>query len=95
MQFLMHSVIEGLQPISSMIIFRVREPQEIVPFHKRLFTAISDRKKTIAVEALTDLAVAFLPRSIFTVEEFDSGPLDFSHLLRSHYFLFCISQIPR
>lgn len=56
MRFLMHSVIEGLQPISNMIIFRVRERQEIVSFHKRIFTAISDRKKTIAIDALNELA---------------------------------------
>jgi GntR family transcriptional regulator, transcriptional repressor for pyruvate dehydrogenase complex len=56
MKFLMHSVIEGLQPISNLIIFRLRERQEIVAFHKRIYSAIEARRKSQAVEALTELA---------------------------------------
>jgi GntR family transcriptional repressor for pyruvate dehydrogenase complex len=68
MQFLMHSVIEGLQPISNMIIFRVRERQEIVAFHKRIVAAIADRKKTLAVEALTELAAYTRDRLAAAIE---------------------------
>lgn len=55
MKFLMHSVIEALQPISNMIIFRIRERKEIVGFHKRVHDALSKRKQAAAIDALADL----------------------------------------
>ncbi len=68
MKFLMHSVIEGLQPISNMIIFRVRERQQIIAFHKRILLAIEERRKTQAIEALTELVAYTRDRLAAAVE---------------------------
>jgi DNA-binding FadR family transcriptional regulator len=55
MKFLMHSVVEALQPISNMVIFRVRERQSIVAYHKRILAAVEKRDEAAAQEALADL----------------------------------------
>ncbi|RTL52590.1 MAG: FadR family transcriptional regulator [Bradyrhizobiaceae bacterium] len=54
-RLLMYSVIEGLQPISNLIIYRLRERQMIVSFHLQLCEAIQRRKKGMAAEALEKL----------------------------------------
>lgn len=55
LRLLMYSVVEGLQPISNMIIYRVRERQMIVAFHTQLYDAIYRRKKGMGSEALSKL----------------------------------------
>jgi GntR family transcriptional repressor for pyruvate dehydrogenase complex len=55
LKFLMYSVVEGLQPINNMVIFRVRERQAIVEFHKRIHHAIEQRKDKVAIHALAEL----------------------------------------
>ncbi|WP_245328989.1 FadR/GntR family transcriptional regulator [Bradyrhizobium centrolobii] len=55
MKFLMHSVVEALQPISNMVIYRVRERQAIVSYHKRILAAVEERDEEAAVKALADL----------------------------------------
>ncbi len=55
MKFLMHSVVEALQPISNMVIYRVRERQAIVLYHKRIFAAVEARDESSAIKALADL----------------------------------------
>ena len=55
MTFLMHSVVEALQPISNMVIFRVRERQSIVSYHKRILAAVEARDEATGVAALADL----------------------------------------
>ncbi len=55
LSFLMHAVVEALQPVSNMIIFRVRERQAIVAFHERILDALERRDAAAGVEALADL----------------------------------------
>lgn len=55
LQFLMHSVVEALQPVSNMIIFRVRDRQAIVGFHERILSAVESRDADRGAAALTDL----------------------------------------
>jgi hypothetical protein len=44
LQFLMHAVVEAPQPVSNMIIFRVRDRQAIVGFHKRILVSVETRE---------------------------------------------------
>ncbi|CAO3431583.1 FadR/GntR family transcriptional regulator [Azospirillum doebereinerae] len=55
LSFLMHAVVEALQPVSNMIIFRVRERQAIVGFHERILRALESRDAEAGVAALADL----------------------------------------
>lgn len=55
LQFLMHSVVEALQPVSNMIIFRVRDRQAIVGFHERILAAVESRDAERGAAALADL----------------------------------------
>ncbi|MBP2230985.1 DNA-binding FadR family transcriptional regulator [Azospirillum agricola] len=55
LSFLMHAVVEALQPVSNMIIFRVRERQAIVAFHERILGALESRDAEAGVAALGDL----------------------------------------
>lgn len=55
LQFLMHSVVEALQPVSNMIIFRVRDRQAIVGFHERILAAVESRDADRGAAALADL----------------------------------------
>ncbi|SMH43183.1 FadR/GntR family transcriptional regulator [Azospirillum agricola] len=55
LSFLMHAVVEALQPVSNMIIFRVRERQAIVAFHERILSALESRDAEAGVAALGDL----------------------------------------
>lgn len=56
LRFLMHSVVEALQPVSNMIIFRVRDRRAIVEFHKQILDALQCRDAEAGARALTDLA---------------------------------------
>jgi DNA-binding FadR family transcriptional regulator len=55
LRFVMHSVVEALQPVSNMIIFRVRDRHTIAEFHARILAAIEDRDGEAGVTALQDL----------------------------------------
>ncbi|EWY42458.1 GntR family transcriptional regulator [Skermanella stibiiresistens SB22] len=55
LSFVMHSVVEALQPVSNMIIFRVRDRHTIAGFHERILAAIEDRDGEAGVTALQDL----------------------------------------
>lgn len=55
LKFLMHSVVEALQPISNMVIYRVRERQAIVTYHRRILAAVEARDENSVVRALADL----------------------------------------
>ncbi len=55
LSYLMHAVVEALQPVSNMIIYRVREREAIVGFHARLLLALQGRDAEAATAALGDL----------------------------------------
>ncbi|PWC39532.1 GntR family transcriptional regulator [Azospirillum sp. TSO35-2] len=55
LSFLMHAVVEALQPVSNMIIYRVREREAIVGFHARLLDAVTAHDAEAGVVALGDL----------------------------------------
>jgi GntR family transcriptional regulator, transcriptional repressor for pyruvate dehydrogenase complex len=55
LQFLMHAVVEALQPVSNMIIFRVRDRQAIVGFHERVLHSMESRDAETGTMALADL----------------------------------------
>lgn len=55
LSYLMHAVVEALQPVSNMIIYRVREREAIVGFHARLLQALEARDAEAATAALGDL----------------------------------------
>ena len=55
LQFLMHAVVEALQPVSNMIIFRVRDRQAIVGFHERILHSVESRDAETGAAALADL----------------------------------------
>lgn len=55
LSYLMHAVVEALQPVSNMIIYRVREREAIVSFHARLLEALEGRDAEAATAALGDL----------------------------------------
>jgi len=54
LQFLMSSVIEGLQPVTNLVIFRFRERAQIVEQHKRIHQAIAARDADAAMNALDE-----------------------------------------
>jgi GntR family transcriptional regulator, transcriptional repressor for pyruvate dehydrogenase complex len=56
LQFLMHAVVEALQPVSNMIIFRVRDRQAIAGFHERILHSVESRNAETGAAALADLA---------------------------------------
>lgn len=55
LQFLMHAVVEALQPVSNMIIFRVRDRQAIISYHDRILRALEVRDVEAGATALADL----------------------------------------
>lgn len=55
LSFLMHAVVEALQPVSNMVIFRVRERRAIVIFHERILQALESRDADAGMAALGDL----------------------------------------
>jgi len=54
LKFLMSSVIEAVQPITNMVVFRVRERQTIVAQHKRILAALEARRPAAATDALAE-----------------------------------------
>ena len=54
-RLLMHVVIEGLMPVSNMIIVHVRERRTVVRQHERIAAALAARRPDEAVSALGDL----------------------------------------
>ncbi|CBS88336.1 FadR/GntR family transcriptional regulator [Azospirillum lipoferum] len=55
LSYLMHAVVEALQPVSNMIIYRVREREAILGFHARLLQSLETRNAEAATAALGDL----------------------------------------
>jgi len=54
LQFVMFAVIEALQPIENMLVFRFRERNEIVKQHEKMLVALKARDIKAAVAAVTE-----------------------------------------
>jgi DNA-binding FadR family transcriptional regulator len=55
LRFVMFAVVEGMQPITNMVVFRVRERRAIIAYHDRLLQALRDQEPEMAVAALREL----------------------------------------
>ncbi|HJO72805.1 MAG: FadR/GntR family transcriptional regulator [Rhodospirillales bacterium] len=54
LQFVMFAVIEALQPIENMVVFRFREREEIVKQHEKMLAALKARDAEAVVSAVTE-----------------------------------------
>ncbi len=54
LQFVMFAVIEALQPIENMVVFRFREREEIVKQHEKMLAALKARDTEAVVFAVTE-----------------------------------------
>ena len=54
LQYVMSAVIEALQPIENMVIFRVRERQTIIRQHQQIYAAIRDQDQEQAATAISE-----------------------------------------
>lgn len=54
LQFVMFAVIEALQPIENMVVFRFRERREIVKQHEKMLAALKARDTEAAVAAVAE-----------------------------------------
>lgn len=54
LSFIMHSVIEALQPVSNMVTFRFRERSVIIGQHQRLLSALEQHNPELACSVFTE-----------------------------------------
>ena len=54
LRFVMFAVIEALQPIENMVVFRFRERKEIVKQHEKMLAALKARDTDAAIAAVTE-----------------------------------------
>ncbi|OPX56566.1 transcriptional regulator, GntR family [Oceanospirillum multiglobuliferum] len=57
LQFLMYAVIEAMQPVTNMVVYRFRDRQNVVQTHQKLYQAIKDANGPAAEQALDELMV--------------------------------------
>jgi len=57
LQFLMYAVIEAMQPVTNMVVFRFRDRLDVVAVHQRLYQAIEKSDVGAAEAALDELMV--------------------------------------
>lgn len=57
LQFLMYGVIEAMQPVSNMVVYRFRDRQDVVQAHEKLYQAIREQDQQQAEVALDQLMV--------------------------------------
>ena len=57
LQFIMFSVIEALQPIENMVVFRVRDRKVVISQHQKMVDALKQRDETSATEAVKEQTV--------------------------------------
>jgi DNA-binding FadR family transcriptional regulator len=57
LQFIMFSVIEALQPIENMVVFRVRDRKVVLSQHQKMVDALKQRDETSASEAVKEQTV--------------------------------------
>jgi len=62
LQFVMFAVIEALQPVENMVVFRFRERAEVVAQHERILAAISDRDIEATQAAVKDQMVYLIEK---------------------------------
>lgn len=62
LELMMYTVVEAFIPITNLIVFRVRERQQIADFHQRILDGIAGRQPEQAIAALQDL-LAYLMAS--------------------------------
>lgn len=55
LQFLLSALVEGLQPVSNLLITRFRARDAIVAYHERLFAAVKAKDPQQAAAALDEL----------------------------------------
>ena len=66
LQFVMFAVIEALQPIENMAVFRFRERKEIVKQHEKMLKALQARDCEAAIAAVTE-------QTVYLRERFDAA----------------------
>jgi DNA-binding FadR family transcriptional regulator len=54
LSFVMHTVIEALQPVANMVAYRYREKHIIYNQHERLFTALSNQDAALSIQILSE-----------------------------------------
>lgn len=57
LQFLMYGVIEAMQPVANMVVYRFRDRQDVIEAHKALYQAIEQQDSQAAGVALDQLMV--------------------------------------
>ena len=67
-QFVMFTVIEALQPIENMVVFRFRDRRAIVAQHRKLLRAVEAQDAAGAVEAITE-QMTFLHEAFAAAQE--------------------------
>ncbi len=55
LRFVMFAVVEGMVPITNMVVFRVRERRAIIAYHARMLQALREQEPDAAVAALREL----------------------------------------
>jgi DNA-binding FadR family transcriptional regulator len=54
LQFVMFAVIEALQPVANMVVFRLRQRDKVIEQHRRILAAIRERDEAAALAALDE-----------------------------------------
>lgn len=67
-RFLMHAVIEALQPVENMIIFRVRDRKVIIQHHVDMLNALRDRDAASAEKAIRD-QIAYIRSQVVAADD--------------------------
>lgn len=57
LQFMMYAVIEAMQPVANMVVYRFRDRINVVAAHQKLYQAIADSDAAGAEQALDELMV--------------------------------------
>ncbi len=66
LQFIMFSVIEALQPIENMVVFRVRDREVIISQHQKMLDALRRQDGALADEAIRE-------QTVYLNEQFDTA----------------------
>ena len=72
LSFIMHSVIEALQPVSNMVTFRFRERSVIIAQHQRLLTALQQHNPELACSVFAE-QVSYLTEKTDQAQQWKAG----------------------
>ncbi len=61
----MFSVIEALQPIENMVVFRVRDRKVVINHHQKMIDALTQRDEASATEAIKEQTIYLTERFQF------------------------------